>query len=563
MLEAQVASAPEARCLVGPDSSLTYGEFSAASDRWALVLRGRGLVRDEISCIQLPPSAAAVCAAFGVLKAGGGFLFIDPSQPLRRREQIFSDSGSRVLIAEDRLAAGLAAECVITPSSLDAAADAPLRAPEPSGDSIAYVVYTSGSTGQPKGVLCEHAALANVARGQRQIFGVRPDDRVALLAPLTVDAAVFEMILALCAGASLHIPTAADRYLGPPLQRYLDDNAVTTVVATPYTLRSVAASQLPCVRLVISAGEKLPSSLAAEWAGRRTVVNAYGVTEATIWSTYMFVGALNGDASVPIGKPIPGCTVEVVDALLNPVGPGEAGELLIGGVGVARGYLHHEELNAASFVERTSGRMYRTGDQVVQRADGNLVFVDRKDGQVKIGGLRIELDEIREHLLRHPGVQDCVVSVRHERLAAYVVPRPQGLGATPTELLEWLEDRLPLHMVPFSYTVLPGLPLTGWGKVDVHALPEPVLITATPPAAPPASATQQNLTEAIQSLLGIDEAQPDDDLFLLGLDSLGLARMMVLVSERFEVDVEPIDVFDHPTIATLSSLIDARAGSGS
>jgi amino acid adenylation domain-containing protein len=550
-----VHATPDAPALIARDSTLTYGELDLASDRLAAVLRERGVLPQEAVAISVPRVDVAICAVLAAMKARAVVLLLDPEHPHARRLQQVTYARCVVVVSDDEHKLTHATPNV-SPAGSPTVATAPAGAAAP-GDA-AYIVYTSGSTGTPKGVVCSHASLANVVQAQRRLLGVRPDDRVAANAPVTVDAFFFEITLALGAGASLHVPDTAERRAGPPFRRFLTDRGITVLVSTPTKLRSIEPSDHEQVRLVISAGEALDIDLSRRWAPRRRLVNAYGPTETTIWVT---IADITGtEREIPLGNAIPGCRVELLRPDLTAADVGEVGELYISGAGLMIGYLHDPREN--QFIDTPHGRAYRTGDRAVRRADGSLIFVGRDDEQVKVSGFRIELGEVRHHLLLHPQVRDAAVRVDNGRLVAYTTSTDADAAPTdPDDLRRFLESVLPQHMVPTTYIWLDAMPETGWGKVDIGALPSPaetVSRSGRPPGRPVETPIQQFLVDTVGELLD-KQVEVDDDLFMLGLNSISVARLMTNVNNSLKVELEHIEVFDNPTIAELAAHIAERS----
>ncbi|MFD7663837.1 non-ribosomal peptide synthetase [Streptomyces sp. NPDC059788] len=585
MVEEHVRRRPTAAAVDAADGRIDYAALSARAGLCARELRRRGIRPGEPVAVRMTPSAAGVGALLGVLRSGGVLVPLDPVQPPLRQREITGLAGVRLTLSE-----GAGTE----PYAVTDNGNAPRTLGATPG--AAYVIHTSGSTGTPKGVVCTHAALANVAHAQRTVFGITPGDRVAQLAPWCVDAFLFEITLALTAGACLHVATPDDRYPGPPLERFLTRTRATAAVITPSGLRALRPEQVPGLHLVVSAGEALLPGPARTWAAGRRLVNAYGVTEGTIWTSYAelddeTLGRYDGTAghddgtaghddgtaghddgtaghgdetagsgnSVPLGRPIPGCSLTVLDRQLRPVPPGTPGEAYIGGAGLAAGYLDHDELTAERFPATPTGRAFRTGDIVVRDAAGGLRFVGRDDEQVKLGGVRIELGEVRHVLSRHPTVHDCTVRRDGPRLVAYVVPR-QDAAVDRYALTEWLEQRLPIQMVPSLYVPMAALPLTPWGKLDVTALPAPDKEVAAQQdrTSTPGTATESWLTALAATLLGVPAVSPRDDLFLIGMTSVTMARLLRQVIEDLGVDLDPVDVFENPTPAELATVLDER-----
>ncbi|MDG4789715.1 non-ribosomal peptide synthetase [Micromonospora sp. WMMD1102] len=549
LVAGQVRRRPDAPAVVDHDRMLSYGELADAADLVAAQLTDTGLRPGGVVGLTVPPSATAIAAAMGVLHAGGVLLPCDPSQPPLRQQQILQSSDAGLVVAAG---ARTDAVQVVATDGRRVLAGAEV---DP-----AYVIYTSGSTGTPKGVVCSHPAWANVARAQHGIVGIVPADRVAQLAPWCVDAALFEMVLALTAGATLCVARPEDRYPGPPAERFLHENDVTVAVMTPSTLRALRSERLTNLRLIISAGEALPTSVARPWTSSVRLLNAYGPTEGTIWSTWAEVTGdeEEGDGTAPIGIPIGGCEVTVRGPDLEPVGAGQRGEICLGGIGVAVGYLDHDDTAEDRFTTGQGGRLLRTGDIGSIDAQGRLLFHGRDDDQVKLGGLRVELGEVREALRSHPAVDDCVVRPDGGRLVAHLVPA-RDTSVDTTDLIEWMERRLPLAMVPTLYVEMDSLPLTAWGKVDVAALPDASAVRPRTSVDRTLTPTEALLLRVAIDTLQFDQLGPDDDLFMLGLTSLSLARLMVGLSEGAGIDVEPVDIFEHPTISALASVLDDRA----
>ncbi|MET8797148.1 non-ribosomal peptide synthetase [Nocardia sp. NPDC004568] len=549
MLAEFVRCTPEAPAVSGPDAVLDYRSLGAGITKIARELTERGLRAGDLVAISLPPSAAGICAALGVLTAGGILLPLDISQPPLRRADLATRAGVRFIISATESTDPQIAVTSSTPRRFDEGSDA------------AYVIFTSGSTGHPKGVVCTHDALHNVARAQRTVLDVRPTDRVAQIAPWCVDAFLFEILLAVTAGACLHIATAAERYPGLPLERFLVGSHSTVAVATPSSLRACEPGGIADLRLVISAGEAIEPDLATRWAKGRELVNAYGVTEATIWTTYSVIDeqSLKSADFIPLGNPVPGCSLELLDENLEPVPAGTPGQICIGGTGLAIGYLEDAAADAASFPVRTGDRLFLTGDFGVRLQDGRIRFIGRRDEQVKMSGLRVELGEVGRMLARHPSIRDCVVRRHDDRLVAYLVPDEVDTFDR-SAVIAWMEQRLPVQMVPTLYAPMAALPLTAWGKLDHRALPDPdaVMATQRDPKPPQSDPTQAYLGQIVPHLLKVGAVAADDDLFMLGLTSLTMARLLRQIYTDLQVDIEPVDVFENPTLGEIARLIDLR-----
>jgi len=573
LFEAQVRRSPEAVAVVFGDTTLTYAQLNARANRLAHALIGRGVGPEQIVALALPRSAEMVVAVLAVLKTGAGYLPVDPDYPPKRIGFMLGDTQPALLLTSTQTAA-----CVPTDAAtpwlvvddpdtihlLASCADSDPGDTDRTGRLLpqhpAYVIYTSGSTGQPKGVVVSHAGISNLAAAQIEHFQVETRSRVLQFASPSFDASFSELCLALLSGAALVVAPAAELLPGVPLAALADRQQVTHVTLPPSALAALAEDGLPPGMTVIVAGEACPPRLVATWSAGRRMINAYGPTEATVCATMSQPLSAGADRAVPIGQPITNTRAYVLDAGLQPVPPGVAGELYIAGAGLARGYLRRPGLTAQRFVADPFGpagtRMYRTGDRVRWRADGELEFVGRADDQAKVRGFRIEPGEIEALLAAHPDVTQAVVIVREDGpggkgLVAYVVPAGEGAPG-PEVLREFLRARLPEYMVPSAFVALDALPLMPNGKVDRHALPVPDLTPVTPSRAP-RSLPEQVLCELFAEVLGLNRVGIDDDFFALGGDSI-VSIQLVSRARRAGVVISPRDVFEHKTVAGLAAV---------
>ncbi|MFI6026912.1 non-ribosomal peptide synthetase [Amycolatopsis magusensis] len=558
LIEQRIRAQGERPCVSAVDGELNYAQFDAAVDEVATQLAGRDLVRGELVAVEIPRSALSLVATFAVWRAGGAFLLVEPTLPELRRAELIQDAGVRLVISAS---GGLEAGAFNTNVQITERGE--WRCP-PEADPVelAYVVYTSGSTGKPKGILGRHSSLLPIVRTAKRHFGWRADDRVAMLAPQHVEAAIFEMIAALGLGAQLCIPTERQRLPGPDFDRFLREQQVSALVATPSRLQQMDPDHFPALRAIVCGGEELPSDVARSWARGRILVNSYGVSEATIASTHI---EIDPDATqrVSIGQACDGTEIAVLDEALRPVPDGTPGELFIGGSGVTLGYLGRPELTAERFVQVDGQRMYRTGDRGVREADGLFYFLGRTDDQVQIGGFRVELGEVRVVLREHAAVRDCAIREDAGRLAAFVVAdSPSGIDASV--LRDWLAERLPSYMVPTMYVPVDELPLTSWGKVDYAALRIPDEFGARNGDGSSLSGTQAALGEIAADLLGLerfDSADLEADLFLLGMTSSLITRFVRRVAVDLGAELSPVDVFQSPTVAELAGVVDGNGDS--
>ncbi len=542
---------------------LTYAETNRRANRLAHRLRSLGARADALTAIALERSAETVIAVLAVLKAGGAYVPLDPSYPQDRLDYMLDDSRAEILVTTRALSGRFVAEGVRR-FLVDVPFDGPEDETNPPSSvgprNLAYAIYTSGSTGRPKGVLLEHGGLSKLAHAQRALFG-RPE-RVLQFASQSFDASVWEMVMALAVGAALHVPRAAEIHPGPDLAAYVREHRIDRLTLPPSALAVMRPDDLSTVTTLILAGESMPEALAARWAIGRRLFNAYGPTEATVCAT---AGEWSPEAPhFTIGRPIDGSRVYILDPQRNPVPIGVTGELTIGGVGVARGYLGRPDLTEEKFVPDpfvgdAGARMYRTGDRGRFLPDGRIEFLGRADAQVKVRGFRIELGEIEAVLSSHEAVEACAVVVREDtpgetRLVAYAVG-----AASPSALREHMAQKLPSHMVPSAIVLLDALPLTKNGKVDAKALPRPER-GADQEAVLPRTEDERALAKAWSGVLGTDLGVRDD-LFALGATSLGVVRVVHAVRAELGIELPVQLLFAETTIEGQAQAI-ARVRAG-
>jgi amino acid adenylation domain-containing protein len=547
----------DANALTAPDGQLSYGQLWSQALALARHLAQAGVRRGDPVGLCLPRSIELVVGALSVLAAGGCYVALDPDYPDDRLEFMFADSGARVVVAKPEAAARIGAPCVIEPMHAGASTlAAPLSV---ASDDPAYIVYTSGSTGRPKGVVIEHGGLENLVDWHVDAFGITESDRCALISSPGFDAAVWEIWPCLAAGASLHVPPQQVRTDPIALRDWLLDESITaTFVPTPLceAVISLDWPDAAALRVMLTGGDVLHIHPLAGLPF--SLVNNYGVSEATVVSTSGTVTPADKAGGLPtLGSAIPGVELTVVDHDGQPVPPDTAGELVIGGVSVARGYLGQPELNRAKFFADAAGQCcYRTGDLVRLRADGQLVHLGRLDEQVHIRGLRIELGEIAAVLDAHPKVAaSAVVAVGNngaQRLSAYVVGTAGRAPAT-AELREYLSKRLPPHMVPADCTLLTELPTNANGKIDRKLLREMgSQIAGRGDLTPPRNDLERILAGIVAERLWLPQIGIDEDFFALGGHSMLGAQLAIRIGERFGVEVTLRSVFENPTVADMA-----------
>ncbi|WP_283137596.1 non-ribosomal peptide synthetase [Rhizohabitans arisaemae] len=557
--ERRAAAAPDAPAVVCGPELLSYGELNARANRLARLLRDRGIRPGEVVATAVPRSADLVVALLGVMKTGAAYLPLDLDNPADRVAYLAEDAGARAVVTVAGLAGDLPESLVRifvdASSELNKYPDTNL--PGPLRDQAAYVIYTSGSTGRPKGVVVSHDGVGSLIATARERLGVDAGSRIAQFASVGFDVAVWDLVMSLCVGGTAVIVPAERRVAGPELTEYLAEHRVTHMILPPSLVAALPAGcDLPEGGVLVVGTEAVPAELIARWGRRTRVVVAYGLTEATVNST-LWLADPEAAGPVPIGVPDPGTRCYILDSALRPVARGVAGELYVSGRGLAHGYLGRPGLTAERFVADPYGapgdRMYRTGDRVRMRPDGNIDFLGRDDGQLKIRGHRIEPGEVESVLMADPRVAQAAVLARPDhrgvkRLVGYVTG---SAGLDPAELRRHAAKGLPDAMVPGVIVVLPGtLPLTPNGKLDRDALPEPDWTAATGTAAP-ATPAEHLLAGLFAELLGLPSVGADDGFVELGGDSI-LAIQLVGRARRAGLAFSPRDVLRHRTVAALA-----------
>ena len=481
------------------------------------------------------------------------------------------DSGASVIVTTRSVATSLPSSAA-TLVCLDADAALlearPTTAPDTgvSAEHLAYVVYTSGSTGQPKGVQVTHSSLSNLVSWHLRHYALSPQHRLTQVAGTAFDASVWELWPALASGASLHIPSDEVRASPPLLLHWLQSESIThCFLPTPLAeavLTQEGLSALP-LQVLLTGGDRLRQR--PRPGTRFQLVNHYGPTESTVVATCAPVAEEGSESALPaIGRPIANTQVYVLDAGMQPVPPGVPGELYVGGEGLARGYLGRPALTAERFIPhpfsaQPGARLYRTGDRVRWRGDGQLEFLGRTDEQVKVRGFRIEPGEIEAALLRHPDVREAVVVAREDgpgtkRLVAYVVPTSPGLN--PESVRTWLKQTLPEHLVPSAFVALESLPLTPNGKVDRNALPAPdsQLTGAADSFVAPRTPVEQKLASIWASVLRREHVGVRDNFFALGGDSI-LSLQIIARAHQSGLALTPRQLFQHQTVEELARVV--------
>lgn len=574
LFEEQVGKNPEATAIVYEDQCLSYGELNEQANRLAHHLIGLGVKADTLVGFCVERSVEMVVGILGILKAGGAYVPLDPGHPQERLEYMLEDSLPAVVLTQSWVEEKLG-RCTAPVLRLDTEQEKLKQYPETNPEReavgltpnhLAYVIYTSGSTGRPKGVLIGHRGLINVITASLNTFAVRQGSGVVQLASLTFDASVLEIFTALLGGATLYLVKRDALLSTTDLGRFLQENAISTMVIPPSLLSLIPAGDYSELRTIIVGGETCSGEVAARWASGRVFLNAYAPTEATIYATLMRCESGEGQAPA-IGRPIANTKIYLLDEYGELVPMGVVGEIYIGGAGVARGYLNRAELTAERFVPEpysslAGARMYKSGDLGRYLRDGNLEFLGRNDFQVKIRGLRIELGEIEARLREHEAVGEAVVLAREDtpgdkRLVAYYTRTEKGEGTVGAEeLRRHLSSKLPEYMVPAAYVRMEKLPLTANGKLDRKALPQPEFSSRSSRSLQTAAEVQ--LCSLFADILNLEHVEPDDNFFELGGHSLLATQLVGRIRKTMGLEISIRALFEAPTVSRLAALKDQK-----
>ncbi|ADO68947.1 non-ribosomal peptide synthetase [Stigmatella aurantiaca] len=554
----QVARAPDAIAIERGDLKLSYGELDRRSTRLARHLATLGFGPEKRAALCLPGSVEFIVSMLGVWKAGGAYVPVDPEYPEARIEHMLEDSSAELLLTVR--AAGERPRFQGRTLWMDEEIPEHAHPPElglPSASAAAYVIYTSGSTGKPKGAVLEHRGLANISAVSRERFALGADGAVLQFASPSFDASVWEITAALTSGARLVLPTDETSRAGEGLAALLTQKRISLTLLPPSTLAALPEGAYPDLRVLISGGEACTAELVKKWAvGSRRFFNAYGPTETTIYAT---LAELTPDqaGAPPIGRPIPGSVVRILDSAQRQVPIGVPGELCIGGIAVGRGYHGLESLTRERFIQDTfssnpAARLYRSGDLARWRSDGSIDYLGRLDHQVKLRGYRIELGEVEAAISSHPGVQQALITVHKGQLAAYAVGRG---GAIPTvqALREHAKARLPAYMVPAHILLLDAFPMTPNGKIDRKKLPDPVQSHETETFVAPQTHDEQVLARIWAEVLKKDPIGIHDNFFALGGDSI-LGLQIISRATQQGLRLRPRQLFEHQTIMELAKV---------
>ncbi|OYE01728.1 non-ribosomal peptide synthetase [Nostoc sp. 'Peltigera membranacea cyanobiont' 232] len=585
LFEAQVGKTPDAVAVVFEDEQLTYNELNIKANKIAHHLQSLGVKPDVLVGLCVERSLLMVIGLLAILKAGGAYVPLDPEYPQDRLSFILEDTQVPVLLTQQNLIEQIPPNQakVVFLDQVWSEIHENSQNNVTSGvtaSNLANVIYTSGSTGQPKGVMVEHKGLVNLAQAQIQTFSFNSSSSLLQFASLSFDASIWEMILTLGSGATLHLGTKESIMPGAPLIERLRDYGITHIVLPPSALAVLPSEELTALQTIIVGGEACSAELVKKWSVGRNFFNAYGPTEASVCTTV--AKCTVEDDKVTIGHPIDNAQVYILDSQLQPVPIGVPGELHISGAGLARGYLNRPDLTQEKFIPNPfddsaalasprgsagENKLYKTGDLVRYLPNGSIEYLGRIDNQVKIRGFRIELGEIEAVLSQHPSVHSAIVTARvdtpgEQRLVAYIVPQ-EDYVPTISELRQFLKAKLPPYMVPNAIAILESLPLTSNGKVDRRALPAPELDPdLLDQFVAPRTSTEKTLGLIWAQVLKVEQVGIHNNFFELGGHSLLATQIISRLPSAFGISLPLRSLFESPTIAQLSQVISSQLENG-
>ncbi|MBH8552834.1 amino acid adenylation domain-containing protein [Nostocaceae cyanobacterium CENA357] len=578
MFEMQVERSPQAIAVIFENTQLTYEQLNQHANQLAHMLRALGVGPNILVGICLERSLEMIVGLLGILKAGGAYVPLDPAYPLERLAFIFSDTQTPVLLTQENLINKLPpheAQVVCLDSNWQNNTHNNKQNPinQTTADDLIYVIYTSGSTGHPKGVMIPHAGICNQLYWKQETFGLTQADKVLLNISFSFDPSVWQIFWPLCFGGQLIIARPGGYQDTAYLVKVITEHQITIFALVPSMLRVLLQQKgienCQSLRHIICGGEALPVELIERFFAKlnldNVLHNCYGPTEASIDTTFWTCQRGTNYAFAPIGRPITNVQIYILNENLQSVPVGESGELYIGGIGLARGYMNRPELTTEKFIfdpfsSEVKARLYKTGDLVRYLNDGNIQFLGRIDHQVKVRGFRIELEEIETILNQHPAIHQTVVIAREnfpgdQRLVAYLVPHQQI--PTNDELRRFLKQKLPDYMIPSSFVILEFLPLTPNGKIDRDSLPAPNQIRQAIPATKVAAQDdlELRLTEIWEKVLGIQPIGMNDNYFDLGGYSLLAVHLFTEIEKTLGQNLPLSILYQAPTIKQLADII--------
>jgi amino acid adenylation domain-containing protein/non-ribosomal peptide synthase protein (TIGR01720 family) len=569
LFEEQAKQTPNEIAVTFSSGKLTYAELNQRANQLAHYLLSAGVTPESYVGLCAERSLEMTIGILGILKAGGVYTPVDPSWPSLRKTLVLAETQALLLLTSRRLLAGLEkidGQIICMDSEWEQINRQPVSSPvaDVNPDNLAYVIYTSGTTGKPKGVMVSHGALCNHLRWMQAVFSLTPQDCVPQKYSLSFDVSLLEIFYPLLAGARLAIAPPMGYFDFVSLMDFLIETRITAIDVVPSMLQALLQDQrfslLKDLRQVTCGGEVLPWDLQKSFLACSTaeLANLYGPTETTIGSTFLRCRRDEQHLPVSIGRPISNTRVYILDREMEPVPVSVAGELYIGGIGLARGYLHEPALTAENFVPHCHGpfpgeRLYRTGDRARYCDDGNIEYLGRADHQLKVRGFRIEPGEIEAVLRAHPAAREAVVLAHQQQLIAYVV----GVRSAQNELRQHLKQNLPEYMVPARFAWLDEMPLLPSGKVNRKALPVPATGQASSHRdyVAPRTAVEAALATIWSAVLKAERISVEDNFFELGGDSI-ISLQIVARARQHGISINPRQLFECPSIAALAAVVE-------
>ncbi len=605
LFELQVEKTPEAVAVIFENEQLTYQELNFQANQLAHQLKELGVQAGVLVAVYLERSLEMIAAVLGILKAGGAYVPLEPNFPQERIQLLLSSLQINCLVTQTNLLPKIQELETQLPAlqhliCLDKCAAKPSGNQQiwhrsdldqlpidnlitsVSSDDIAYIIFTSGSTGTPKGVVVRHQPVINLISWVNKTFNVNSSDRILFITSLCFDLSVYDIFGLLAAGGSIRVVSHQDVRDPEALLNIICHEPITFWDSAPPALQQLASffptvkssNYHPLLRLVFMSGDWIPVTLPdllKTTFPEVEVISLGGATEATVWSNYYPIGKVEAHwKSIPYGKPIQNAQYHILDSYLNPCPIGVTGDLYIGGVCLASGYLNQPELTAQKFIshpfsKNSESRLYKTGDLARYFPDGNIEFLGRIDHQVKIRGFRIELGEIESGLAQHPGVEETVVIAREDepgckRLVAYVVLNQQNAPKNINELRQFLQKKLPEYMIPCAFVSINEIPLTANGKVNRSALPIPDQTRPNLEKAfiAPSNAIEAQLTEIWERVLGINSIGITDNFFELGGHSLLAVKLFTQIEQKLGQKLPLATLFHSPTIEELAKILNQK-----
>ncbi|MGN6712418.1 non-ribosomal peptide synthetase [Anaerocolumna jejuensis] len=546
---------PHLHCIEYEDRIFTYEEINRRANKLARYIKNIGAGPEQIIGLYLERTPEMIISILAVFKAGAAYAPISTAYPKDRLEYLINDAGLQVILTSSNLERGLSklnTKAPVTFVYLDKEKEDIDRESEEEvpclneRNNLAYVIFTSGSTGRPKGVMIEHGGITNMVLEQINAFNINKNDRVLQYASIAFDASVSEIFTALLAGAALVLLPNKGLYLGEDLYQVLRKKKITVVTLTPSVLNTLPPKELPALKTLVSAGEACTKKLIDYWSSKLNFINAYGPTECTVCASMNICSS--ADEGVSLGKPIANTAFYLLDKQLCPVPAGETGELCIAGVGLARGYLNLTSLTEESFcrnpfMDGISERLYRTGDICRRGSKDSFEWVGREDNQVKIAGLRIDLDELIQVLREYPGILDAVITIvddsfKNKQVYAYIIT-DSSQKLSIKEIKAYVRAKLPAYMVPSRFMFISEIPVLESGKLDKNSLPsmEDVRPDIDAAYAEPRSQMEAAIAQIWCEILKIDRVGIYDNFFDLGGQSLMATQIVSRIRSTLGMEI--------------------------